>query len=135
MPSVCVVQECSNPGLEIHQVDIKSVCLNIPLKETIYMKPPQGVLKPGQVGKVCHLLKGFYGLKQAGRGWHQEMSKAFINDLGFKCAAIDHQYFTGNLQRNTPLSLWQLMTWQSPLNVLRIWPSSNLSLCSTGLLH
>ena len=30
------------------------------------MKPLRGMLKPGQEGKVLKLLKGLYGLKQAG---------------------------------------------------------------------
>jgi len=94
MPSVRVVLgNAASQDWEIYQVDIKSAYLNAPLKETIYMKPPRGVLKPGQEGKVCHLLKGLYGLKQAGRGWHQEMSKVFITDLGFKRSAIDHSVF------------------------------------------
>ena len=51
------------------------------------MKPPHGVLKPGEEGKVLRLLKGLYGLKQAGRGWYMEMSKVFVHDLGFKQSA------------------------------------------------
>jgi len=36
----------------------RSLLLNAPLEETMYMLPPPGVLKPGQEGMVCHL--GFY---------------------------------------------------------------------------
>ena len=43
---------------------MKSAYLNAPLKETIYMKPPRGVLKPGQEGKVLRLLKGLDGLSK-----------------------------------------------------------------------
>ena len=57
------------------------------------MKPPQGVLKPGEEGKVCCLVKGLYGLKQAGRGWYQEMSWVLIKDLGFTHSAVDHSVF------------------------------------------
>ena len=57
------------------------------------MKPPQGVLKPGEEGKVCRLVKGLYGLKQAGRGWYQEMSQVLIKDLGFTRSAVDHSVF------------------------------------------
>ena len=63
------------------------------LKETIYMKPPQGVLKPGEEGKVCRLVRGLYGLKQAGHGWYQEMSRVLIKDLGFTHSAVDHSVF------------------------------------------
>jgi hypothetical protein len=75
---------------EIHHVDIKSAYLNAPLKETVYMQPLCGVLKPGQEGKVCHLLKALYGLKQAGRVWRQELMKVLVTDLGFKRSAVDH---------------------------------------------
>ena len=53
---------------KIDHIDMKSTYLNPPLKEIMYMKPPGGVLKPGQEGMVCHLLKGLYRLKQAGKG-------------------------------------------------------------------
>jgi hypothetical protein len=47
----------------------------------------------GVRGKVCRLLKGLYGLKQAGRGWYQEMSKVFMKNLGFTRSAVDHSVF------------------------------------------
>ena len=69
MPTVQVVlANAATQDWEIEHVDIKSAYLNVTLKETIYMKPPQGVLKPGEEGKVCRLVKGLYGLKQAGHG-------------------------------------------------------------------
>ena len=74
---------------EIKHVDIKSAYLNAPLKETVFMHPPQG----GQEGKVLRLLKGLYGLKQAGHGWYQEMSQVLIKELGFNQSAIDHSVF------------------------------------------
>jgi len=57
------------------------------------MKPPRGVLKPGQKGKVLRLKKGLYGLKQAGRGWYLKMSRVFLKELGFMQSAIDHSVF------------------------------------------
>jgi hypothetical protein len=57
------------------------------------MKPPRGVSKPGQEGKVLRLLKGLYRLKQAGRGWYMEMSRIFMKELGFKRSGIDHSVF------------------------------------------
>ena len=84
MPSVQVVlANATEHDWEIHHVDIKSTYLNAPLQETVYMKPPHGVLKPGQEGKVCHLLKVLYSLKQAGRVWHQELMRVLVTELGF----------------------------------------------------
>ena len=67
MSMVCaVLTNAAEKDWEIEHVDIKSAYLNALLKETIYMKPPRGVLKQGQEGKVLRLLKGLYRLKQAG---------------------------------------------------------------------
>ena len=94
MPTVRVVlANAANQDWEIEHVDVKSAYLNAPLKETIYMKAPRGVLKPGQEGKALRLKKGLYGLKQAGRGWYLEMSRVFVKELGFMRSAIDHSVF------------------------------------------
>ena len=94
MPTVRVVlANAAHQDWEIEHVDVKSAYLNAPLKETIYMRPLRGVLKPGEEGKVLRLLKGLYGLKQAGRGWYQEMSRVFLEEMGFKRSAVDHSVF------------------------------------------
>jgi hypothetical protein len=94
MPTVRVVlANAAEQDWEIEHVDVKSAYLNAPLEETIYMKPPRGVLKAGQNGKVLRLLKGLYGLKQAGRGWFLEMSRVFMKEMGYKRSQIDHSVF------------------------------------------
>lgn len=52
---------------ELHQVDVKTAYLYGELEETIYMQQPEGYIQEGDEDKVCHLLKGLYGLKQSGR--------------------------------------------------------------------
>ena len=94
MPIVqAILANAAHQNWEIEHINIKSAYLNAPLSETIYMKPPRGVLKPGEEGKVLRLLKGLYGLKQVGRCWHHKMSKVFINELGFKRSAIEDSVF------------------------------------------
>ena len=83
----------SKSGLGNQSHRCESAYLNAKLKETIYMKPPRGVLKKGQEGKVLKLKKGLYGLKQAGRGWYQEMSRIFVEKMGFSRSSIDHSVF------------------------------------------
>ena len=78
---------------EIHHVNVKSAYLNAPLKERVYMKKPRGATGHGKRGKVCCLLKGMYGLKQAGRGWHQELTKVFVQDMKFMWSEVDHSVF------------------------------------------
>ena len=94
MPTVRVVlANAAHQDWEIDHIDVKSAYLNADLKELVYMKPPRGVLKPGQEGMVLRLKKGLYGLKQAGRGWYQEMSRVFLKELKFNRSAIDHSVF------------------------------------------
>ena len=94
MPTVhAVLANAAQQDWAIEHIDVKSAYLNAPLKEVIFMKPPRGVLKPGQEGKVLRLLKGLYGLKQAGRGWYLEMSRVFTKELEFKRSQIDHSVF------------------------------------------
>ena len=94
MPTVHVVlANAAHQDWEIEHVDVKSAYLNAPLNKEIYMRPPRGVLKLGQEGKVLKLLKGLYRLKQAGRGWYMEMSKVLILEMGFKHSVIDHSVF------------------------------------------
>ena len=78
---------------EIHHVDIKSAYLHALLKEKVYMIPLPGVLNLGEEGKVCRLLKGLYGLHQAGRGWYKEMVGVFVNKLRLKKSAVNHSVF------------------------------------------
>jgi hypothetical protein len=77
---------------EIHQVDVKSAYLNATLKEEVYMHPPNQVLKLGQEGKVCRLLKAMYGLKQAGHKWYETLAAVF-RELGYSRLSVDHSVF------------------------------------------
>ena len=47
----------------------------------------------GKEGKACRLLKGIYGLKQAGRGWHRELKRIFVEELKFTQSGVDHSIF------------------------------------------
>ena len=63
------------------------------------MEPPPG---HGDGDSVWKLLKGLYGLKQAGRIWHERL-KADMEELGYTQCQRDHAVFrigtrkTGNL--------------------------------------
>ena len=49
MPSICMVLgNATQQDWEIYQVDVKSMYLNAPLEEEVYMVPPAGLLKLGQ---------------------------------------------------------------------------------------
>jgi hypothetical protein len=93
MPLVHVVlMNTAIQDWEIHHVDVKSTYLNANMDRVVYMKLPQGILKKGQEGKVCKLLKVIYGVKQFGRLWHKLLSK-IMDELGFSKSKIDHSVF------------------------------------------
>lgn len=60
----------------VHHFDAKTAFLNGKLKETIYMKQPEGF--DGDGSKVCLLKKSIYGLKQAARSWNTALHKVLI---------------------------------------------------------
>ena len=59
--------------LKVQQMDIKGAYLNGILKETIYMQQFKGF--DDKTGRVCHLIKTLYGLKQSGWEWNTKLDK------------------------------------------------------------
>jgi hypothetical protein len=68
---------------ELHHIDIKTAYLNTPLQEEIYM-----VALKGCGSKYWHLLKGLYGLHQAGRQWYLFLHDIYCN-LGYNWCQSD----------------------------------------------
>ena len=68
---------------DVHHIDIKSAYLNGDLDEEIYMDQPKGFTVKGKEHQVCLLKKAIYGLKQAGRQWHVDLSNT-LEELGFQ---------------------------------------------------
>lgn len=68
-------------GLHIVHLDIETAFLNGELKETIYLKPPEGL--DVKSGHVLKLLKSIYGLKQSPRNWYDKLD-GVLKDMGFK---------------------------------------------------
>jgi hypothetical protein len=75
---------------EIHVIDVKSAFLNskMPDNQKLYVKQPPGFAEPGKEDWVWLLLKGLYGLKQAGRLWYEELCRILIS-LGFTVCTSD----------------------------------------------
>jgi transposase InsO family protein len=72
---------------EIHHMDVNSAFLNGELKERVYMRQPTGFRATGaQANHVWKLNKSIYGLKQAGRTWHEKIDTT-LQASGF--SAID----------------------------------------------
>ena len=76
-------------GLELRQFDVSAAYLHGEIDEEVYMEPPPGY---GSSDSVWLLQKGLYGLKQAGRIWHERL-KADMEELGFVQCPRDHAVF------------------------------------------
>jgi hypothetical protein len=80
---------CAVHDLELHLLDIVGAYLEGELDEEIFMRVPEGIHAPG---KVCRLLKGLYGLKQAGPNWHKKIRDSLVL-LGFEAMSADPSMF------------------------------------------
>ncbi|XP_071933222.1 uncharacterized protein [Coffea arabica] len=76
----------------LHQLDIKNAFLHGDLQEEVYMEQPPGFVAQGESGKVCHLRKSLYGLKQSSRVWFGKFSLA-VERFGMQKSKSDHFVF------------------------------------------
>ncbi|KAL9256812.1 Retrovirus-related Pol polyprotein from transposon TNT 1-94-like protein [Drosera capensis] len=75
-------------GLELEQLDVKTVFLHGDLEEEIYMVQPEGFEVKGKEHKVCKLKKSLYGLKQAPRQWYKKFD-SFMTSHGYQSFKAD----------------------------------------------
>jgi len=81
-------------NIRLQQFDIKTVFFNGKLRETIYMKQPEGY--EDGTKNVCRLERSLYGLKQASKCWHERFT-TFLKKFNLKpttadpCVFIDHE--------------------------------------------
>ena len=59
------------------------------------MEQPPGFVAQGEIGKVCHLRKSLYGLKQSPRAWFGKFSQA-VEKFGLQKSKSDHSVFYRN---------------------------------------
>ena len=88
---------CVQKKLKTFHIDFKSAYIYGTLKETIYMKQPEGFIKFDSDGNeyVLKLLKSLYGLKQAGKIWRALLAKYLI-EFGFVQSTQDPCVFVYN---------------------------------------
>ena len=98
-------------GLILVQFDIKTVYLNSPIHEIIFMDLPFGFEDffhkhfPESRGKVCRILKGLYGLKQSARSWNTTFS-AFLKAYDLLQSTADPYTFFSTTTPRLILALW-----------------------------
>ena len=90
--------------LMIQQMDVKGAYLNGTLKETLYMRQPDGFADGS--GRVCHLIKTLYGLKQSGREWNEEFDNK-MRRHGYKRLRSDPCVYTHSGENITAIiTVW-----------------------------
>jgi hypothetical protein len=80
-------------GFKLYQMDVKSVFLNGPIKEEVYVEQPPGFEDSEYPNYVYKLSKTLYGLKQAPRAWY-ECLRDFLITNGFKVGKVDPTHIT-----------------------------------------
>ena len=78
-------------------LDIKTAFLYGELDEELYMEQPEGFKVKGQEGKVLHLKRAIYGLKQATLAWWKALNKS-MGELGFTRLRSDSGLFVNKDQ-------------------------------------
>ncbi|KAI0995269.1 hypothetical protein K3495_g12913 [Podosphaera aphanis] len=78
-------------NLECWQFDIKNAFTESEIKETVYLKPPQGIKVTK--GKSLRVLRSLYGLKQSARDWNL-LLRSHIMKWGFVQSSADPCLFT-----------------------------------------
>ncbi|GKA16318.1 retrovirus-related pol polyprotein from transposon TNT 1-94 [Tanacetum coccineum] len=72
------VAYAAHKNFPIFQMDVKTVFLNGPLKEEVFVRQPDGFVDPEFPNHVYHLKKALYGLKQALIAWYDKISLFLI---------------------------------------------------------
>lgn len=66
--------------LSIFQVDFTDAFLNSPITHDVYMKQPEGFIKPGSEHLVCKLKKSIYGTMQGSHNWQATLATGYVAD-------------------------------------------------------
>jgi hypothetical protein len=86
-------------GFKLYQMDVKSVFLNGPIKEEVYVEQPPGFQNSDYPNHVYKLSKALYGLKQAPRVWY-ECLRDFLITNGFKVRKANPTLFTKTVAKD-----------------------------------
>jgi hypothetical protein len=86
-------------GFKLYQMNVKSVFLNGPIKEEVYVEQPPSFEDSEYPSHVYKLSKALYGLKQAPRGGY-ECLRDFLITNGFKVRKADPTLFTKPIDKD-----------------------------------
>ncbi|GKE26949.1 retrovirus-related pol polyprotein from transposon TNT 1-94 [Tanacetum coccineum] len=69
----------AHKSFPVYQMDVKTIFLNGPMKEEVYVSHPDRSVDPHYPDKVYRLKKALYGLKQALRALYDELSNFLVS--------------------------------------------------------
>ena len=81
-----IISIAASERMHLIQFDVSIAFLYGELKETVFMKQPQGY--EDGTSKVCQLKRSLYGLKQAPRCWNKRLG-AFLQQHRFRASDAD----------------------------------------------
>ena len=77
-----------NFDIELDQMDVKTIFLHGVIKETIYLKQPEGFEDKDKKDHLCLLKRALYGLKQSPKQWNKCFDE-FMMEIGFQRSSFD----------------------------------------------
>jgi hypothetical protein len=86
-------------NFKLYQMDVKSVFLNGPIKEEVYVEQPPGFEHDKYPSRIYKLLKALYGLKRVARAWY-ECLRGFLFSNAFKGGKAYPTLFTKTIDNN-----------------------------------
>jgi hypothetical protein len=89
LESICILLAyATHDSFKLFQMKVKSVFLNGPIKEEVYVEQPPGFEDDMYPDHVYKLSKALYGLKQAPITWY-ECLRDFLISNAFKVGKVD----------------------------------------------
>ena len=96
-----LVATTAKPGTTLHTMDVEAAYLHVDLKclgddgrpLELYVRLPPELLEPGEEGMVGLVVKGMYGVREAGNLWHADYtgtvkSAGFVQSMHDPCVFI-----------------------------------------------
>jgi hypothetical protein len=94
--SICILPAyVTHHDFKLYQMDVKSVFLNGPIKEKVYVEQPPDFEDEEYPNHVYKLYKALYELKQSPRTWY-ECLRDFLIKNNFRIGKADSTLFTKN---------------------------------------
>jgi hypothetical protein len=94
-----LLTNATHHGFKLYQMDVKSVFLNGPIKEEVYVEQPPRFKSEEYPNHVYKFHKALYGLKQAPRAWY-ECLMDFLIENGFRIGKAGSTLFTRKMGKD-----------------------------------